>query len=194
MFPPNQNDEQEQVTTDYQVKPDVELTQTEIKEIERQKEELLQELAKTKAIREVIEIVAIKASIYAVARILLLLGGQIGIYFCLSSLLISFGIDNKNFFKDDTIQYDSGIKVQAMNKLLKVVLSLGSVAFFAYTAVGDYLGLVRVSNDAYRVIDEKIEKFNTPQSPEDKLITAVLVGAGVTFVVMAGSQILGGKK
>lgn len=177
-------------TANYPLKEDAPLTPAELQEVERLKGELLHDLAKTKAVKDVAESITIKASIYAVSRMLLLCGGGIGVYFCFVALFASFMADNRDFFTSDDIQYSEGLKVHSMNKLLKVVLSLIGCAVFAYSTVGDYLGLVKASNDAYNALSSKIEEFHTPFTQNDRQLIAVAVGAGITFLVLMGSQVV----
>lgn len=172
----------------YPLKEDIPLTPTEWKEIERRKGELLSELAKNKAVTDIFESLALKTSIYAVSRMLLLSGGQIGIYFCFVSLFASFMTDNRDFFKAEDIHYDEGLKLNAMNKLFKVVFSLIGCGVFAYSTVGDYMTLVKTSDQAYHFLTQKIEQFHSPASRENQQLLAVAVGAGVTFLVLMGSQ------
>ncbi len=177
-------------TANYPLKEDAPLTPAELQEVERLKGELLHDLVKTKAIKDVAESITIKASIYAVSRVLLLCGGGIGVYFCFVALFASFMADNRDFFTSDDIQYSEGLKVHSMNKLLKVVFSLIGCAVFAYSTVGDYLGLVKASNDAYNALSNKIEEFHTPFTQNDSQLIAVAVGAGITFLVLMGSQVV----
>ena len=173
----------------YPLKEDTPLTPTELAEVERRKSELLQDLAKAKAFKETTEIIALKTSIYAISRILLLCGGSIGVYFCFVTLFASFMADNRDFFRDDDIHYSEGLKVGSMNKIFKVLLSLVSCVIFAYGAVGDYLGLVKASSDAYNALSNKIEKFNSPLIKGNEQLIAVAVGAGITFLVLLGSEV-----
>ncbi|MEH1831189.1 MAG: hypothetical protein V7L29_03680 [Nostoc sp.] len=175
-------------TANYPLKEDASLTPTELQEVERLKGELLHDLAKTKAVKEVAESITLKASIYAVSRVLLLCGGGIGVYFCFVMLFVCFMADNRDFFTSDDIQYSEGLKVHSMNKLLKVVFSLIGCAVFAYSTVGDYLGLVKASNDAYNALSSKIEEFHAPFIKNNSQLIAVAVGAGITFLVLMGSQ------
>lgn len=175
-------------TANYLLKEDAPLTPTELQEVERLKSELLHDLVKTKAIKDVAESLTIKASIYAVSRVLLLCGGGIGVYFCFVALFASFMADNRDFFMSDDIQYNEGLKLTSMNKLLKLVFSLIGCAVFAYSTVGDYLGLVKASNDAYNALSSKIEEFHTPLAGNNSQLIAVAVGAGITFLVLMGSQ------
>ena len=175
-------------TADYPLKEDIPLTPTELQEVGRLKGELLYDLAKTKAVKDVAESLTIKASIYAVSRVLLLCGGGIGVYFCFITLFASFMADNRDFFASNDIQYSEGLKLHSMNKLFKVVFSLIGCAIFAYSTVGDYLGLVQASNDAYNSLSSKIEEFHTPLDGNNRQLLAVGVGAGITFIVLMGSQ------
>jgi hypothetical protein len=175
--------------TSYPLKEDTPLTLTELEEVERQKSELRADLAKTKVVKDVAEILALKASIYAVSRVLLLCGGGIGVYFCFMTLFASFMADNRDFFKSDDIQYSEGLKIGSMNKIFKILFSLIGSIIFAYGAVGDYLGLVKASNDAYNALSRQIDKFHTPISKGNEQLIAVAVGAGITFLVLAGSKL-----
>lgn len=175
-------------TADYPLKEDIPLTPTELQEVGRLKGELLYDLAKTKAVKDVAESLTIKASIYAVSRVLLLCGGGIGVYFCFITLFASFMADNRDFFASNDIQYSEGLKLHSMNKLFKVVFSLIGCAIFAYSTVGDYLGLVQASNDAYNALSSKIEEFHTPLYGNNRQLLAVGVGAAITFIVLMGSQ------
>ena len=175
-------------TANYPLKEDAPLTPTELQEVERLKGELLHDLAKTKAIKEVAQSLTLKASIYAVSRVLLLCGGGIGVYFCFVALFASVMADNRDFFTSEDIQYSEGLKVHSMNKLLKVVFSLIGCAVFAYSTVGDYLGLVKASNDAYNALSSQIEEFHAPFIKNNSQLIAVAVGAGITFLVLMGSQ------
>lgn len=176
--------------TPYPFKEDIPLTPTELQEVERLKRELLHDLAKTRVFQEVAESITLKASIYAVSRVLLLCGGGIGVYFCFVTLFASFMADNRDFFRSEDIQYSEGLKLHSMNKLLKVVFSLIGCAVFAYSTVGDYLELVKASNDAYNALSSKIEEFHTPFAGNNRQLIAVAVGAGITFLVLMGSQML----
>lgn len=111
-------------------------------------------------------------------------------YFCFVALFASFIADNRDFFTSDDIQYSEGLKVHSMNKLLKIVFSLIGCAVFAYSTLGDYLGLVKASNDAYNALSSKIEEFYTPFTQNDRQLIAVAVGAGITFLVLMGSQVV----
>lgn len=184
-----QEEETSKSEASYPLKEDTTLTPTELEEVERQKSELLMDLAKTKAVKEMAEIIAIKTSIYAVSRVLLLSGGYIGVYFCFMTLFASFMADNRDFFKADDIQYSEGLKINSMNKIFKILFSLIGSIIFAYGAVGDYLGLVKASNDAYNALSRQIDKFHTPISKSNEQLIAVAVGAGITFLVLTGSQI-----
>jgi len=175
-------------TNNYPIKEDIALTPTELREVERLKSELLQDLAKTKALKDMAESLAIKASIYAISRMLLLCGGGIGVYFCFVTLFAAFMADNRDFFNSDDVQYVDGLKLNSMNRLFKLLLSLIGCAVFAYSTVGDYLGLVRISNDAYNLLSSKIEQFQTPINKDNQQLIAVSVGAGISFLVLVGSQ------
>ncbi|WP_375495292.1 hypothetical protein [uncultured Nostoc sp.] len=177
-------------TNNYPIKEDIPLTPTELREVERLKSELLQDLSKMKALKDIAESLAIKASIYAISRMLLLCGGGIGVYFCFVTLLAAFMADNRDFFNSDDVQYVDGLKLNSMNRLLKLLLSLIGCGVFAYSTVGDYLGLVKISNDAYNLLSSKIEQFQTPISKDNEQLIAVSVGAGISFLVLVGSRIV----
>ena len=174
----------------YPLKEDIPLTPTEWQEVERLKTELLYDLAKTRVLKDVAESITLKTSIYAVSRVLLLCGGGIGVYFCFVTLFASFMADNRDFFRSDDIEYSEGLKVHSMNKLLKVLFSLIGCAIFAYSTVGDYIALVKASNDAYNALSSRIEEFHTPFTKNNSQLIAVAVGAGITFLVLMGSQAL----
>lgn len=169
----------------YPIATDTEFTPDEIEAIKEYKKSLQARLVRKRNTLEVLERGLFSISSYSLARFLILTSGSQGMLLAIGFITFMNNISNRRLLDGVNIDYDEGLKVTGMGKLIRIGASFITTAFVAWTAVGDFYQLKNDSLYVYDQLDRAIEQFNNHPDgngdwqPIALICGSIAVGAGV---------------
>ncbi|BAZ18961.1 hypothetical protein NIES4071_108460 (plasmid) [Calothrix sp. NIES-4071] len=171
--------------SNYPTESDNSFTLDEQEAIKTYKENLARKLNKNRSVLRGLEMSFWGITSYSLARFLILTSGMDGVPLAVSAILIINQITNREAI-EELINRKGEESQDKMGRLIKFGFSTLVTAFLIWSALGNFLSVIRTSSDTYKNLQVAVDDFN--KLPDDKqnaiLIVGGLIGLAGIYVII----------
>ena len=170
--------------SNYPTSEDDSFTPDEQEAIKTYKDNLTRKLNKNRSVLNGLEMSFWGITSYSLARFLILTSGINGIALSVSAILVINQITNREAIEQLVNRKNDENKSETMGKFIKFGFSVAVTAFLMFGSIGNFLHIVKNSDETYQDIKVAANKFQQlPQEQQNEaLIIGVVIGLSMVYV------------